>query len=155
MKRALQGTTLLLMLWLPFCAQAQLTLSCSVVTLPVVFGQIDPAGPGAIPTTGTITVSCLGINLLGVTYDIALSAGAGSYAQRKMLSGSHELLYNIYTASNYQTVWGDGNGGTSKVSGGLTVLVSAQPHTVYARIPGSQNVPAGTFSDALTVTVSY
>lgn len=136
-------------------AQAQLTLSCSVITASLLFGTVDPSGGSATPGTGTITVSCVGINLTGVTYEIALSAGNGTYAQRQMLSGGNALNYNVYTSSNYQTVWGDGSAGTAKVSGGLTVLVTSGLHPAHGRIPGSQNVPAGTYTDQLTVTVTY
>jgi spore coat protein U-like protein len=73
-----------------------------------------------------------------------------------MIFGSSHLNYNLYLDSAYTQIWGDGTGGTVTKSdniGGL--LGSSISYTVYGRLPGGQNVPAGVYSDTVFVTVIY
>lgn len=60
--------------------------------------------------------------------------------------------------NRYTQIWGYGTGGTCVASGGGTVLVLfplVQTHTVYARIPLSQYVAAGDYSDTIAVQALY
>jgi spore coat protein U-like protein len=52
------------------------------------------------------------------------------------------------------TVWGDGSAGTSTVL--LRKVNRNRPvtTTIYGRIPPGQNVSVGTYSDAVTVTIT-
>ncbi|MFP5305643.1 MAG: spore coat U domain-containing protein [Gammaproteobacteria bacterium] len=152
MPKLRQGLLMGIVLLLPLTAQAQLA-SCSVSTLAVSFGAIDPGQASATDAAGTVTVTCSGLSL--IPYDVALSAGSGAYAQRTMRSGASTLNYNLYTSPTYNTIWGDGSGGTSRVSGSITLLVNPGVHPVYALVPGNQNVAPGTYTDSITVTVTY
>jgi spore coat protein U-like protein len=95
MSKLRQGLLMGIVLLLPLTARAQLA-SCSVSTLAVSFGAIDPARASATDATGTITVTCTGLSL--IPYNVALSAGGGAYAQRTMRSGARTLNYNLYTS---------------------------------------------------------
>ncbi|KCZ59657.1 hypothetical protein HY30_13710 [Hyphomonas chukchiensis] len=70
-----------------------------------------------------------------------------------MTDGSNTLSYNLYTNSGYGTVWGDGTGGSSDVTG--TGSGSVQDLTVYGRMPAGQGEPAGDYSDTVTATITY
>lgn len=140
--------------------------SCTVANVPVAFGSYNAFGGAALDTTGQISVSCTGVTVLGIVtinapYTISLSQGGGaSYSPRKMSLLSNRLNYNLYTDSARSIIWGDGTGGTSTVSGtascsGLLTCVATNNHVVYGRIPASQNVPIGAYSDSITVTVNY
>jgi spore coat protein U-like protein len=120
---------------------------CTVSTSGVVFGAYDTLSPLALDGAGTISVSCNP----AAPYSIALSPGGGSYALRRMVSGSDQLEYNLFTDSTRTMVWGDGSGGTTAVSGNA----DSASHTVYGRIPGGQNVRAGSYSDSLVVTLTF
>ena len=99
-----------------------------------------------------------------VDYDIRLSTGAGTYAQRRMdrLSlPADTLFYNLYL--NFlpgvlnTTVWGDGSGGTVTWTGRL-VLTNGQPSRSDAAIlvgavPGGLFPAAGAYQDTIVVTV--
>ena len=63
------------------------------------------------------------------------------------------LNYGLYADASFTTVWGDGGGATATVSG--TGNGAAQPTTVYGRIPAGQYVPATTYTDQITVEVTY
>ena len=76
-----------------------------------------------------------------------------------MKSGANTLGYNLYTANTYSVVWGDGTGSTSTVTGTM-VLNSPNPSgtsqsTVYGQIPALQDAAVGSYSDNITVTVTY
>ncbi|HXS20313.1 MAG TPA: spore coat protein U domain-containing protein, partial [Steroidobacteraceae bacterium] len=84
-------------------------------------------------------------------YTVSMSAGSGTLTSRVMKSGGSQLDYNLYTNSTHTTIWGDGTSGTVKVS--ATSLGAT--YTVYGLIPALQNVPVGSYSDTVTVTVTY
>ncbi len=125
---------------------------CSVSASSVAYGSYDPLAALPVDSVGTVTVSCA----LSLGYNIALSTGgAGSFSPRKLSNGPDTLNYNLYTDPTYLTIWGDGSGGTATVSGAIGLLLLPINHTVYGRIPGGQNAAAGSYSDTITVTVTY
>jgi spore coat protein U-like protein len=133
--------------------------SCSVSATPLVFGTYTISTMTAQPGTGTVTVSCT-VTLLGLLegWTIALNAGnSGTFAQRRLLNGSHTLLYNLYTSPALTTVWGDGTGGSGTVSDSelLSVGSNSYPYTVYGVLTPLQDKPPGTYNDTITVTVNY
>ena len=133
---------LALALWSPAAWSA-----CTLNVVGVIFGSYDTLSGTAVDSTGNIGVTCD----LATPYTIALSPGSGSYASRAMTSGATVLNYNLYTDATRLIVWGDGSGGSSPVVG----LGANNNHTVYGRIPGSQNVPVGTYTDTITVTLTF
>ena len=134
--------------------------SCSVGTsTAVAFGNYDPTLAAATTATGTVAISCFAISgIATVSYVISLNAGnSGSFTTRFMnLSGNH-LNYNLYTTVALTTIWGDGTGGTSTVSDsrGITVAPSTVNYTVYGQSSAMQAVPAGTYTDSITITVTW
>lgn len=120
--------------------------SCSVTVVSVAFGAYDVFAPTDTNTTGTLKVKCSA----SAAYTISVSAGSGTFTSRVMLNGSYKLNYNLFTTSQDLTVWGDGTGGTVTVSGTGTAS-----YTLYGMIPALQNVPVGSYTDTVTVTVTY
>lgn len=137
--------------------------TCSTSATGVAFGSYDRLGALPLDSTGTVTVICnslLGLGLEAVNYQIRLSAGgSGSFTARRMSSGGNTLNYNLYTDSAHLSVWGDGTGATSISTDGYSFNLLSGPktknYTVYGRMSVGQNVPAGAYSDSITVTVSY
>lgn len=134
-----------------FAVSATVSASCSVSATAIAFGAYNPTG-GNVDTTNTVTATCTS----GTAYNIGLDAGGASGATvttRKMSSGSDRLNYSLYSDSGRSTNWGN-TVGTDTVAD--TGNGTAQGHTVYGRIPGSQTtVPTGSYSDTITVTVTY
>lgn len=120
---------------------------CSLSVQGASFGSYDVFSNQSLNSTGNIGVSCD----ISAAYSVSLSAGGGSYASRSMASGAHRLNYNLYTDATRTTIWGDGTGGTATVSGSGTTV----NHTVYGRIPASQNAYVGSYSDTITVTLTF
>ncbi len=104
-----------------------------------------------VDQTSTVQVTCTNTT----PYNIGLDAGAGagaSVATRKLTSGGATVNYSLYSDSGRATVWGN-TVGTDTVTG--TGNGTGQNYTVYGRIP-TQTTPApGTYTDTITVTVTY
>lgn len=135
-----------------FTVSATVTDTCQNLTASnISFGTYNPLSSSNTDVTGSIAITCTN----NTSYSIALSAGnSGSFSARQLNDGgSNNLNYNLYTSSGYSTVWGDGTGSSSTVN--QTGTGSSDSTTVYARLPGSQSIPNGSYSDTINVTVTY
>ncbi|MFN3235087.1 MAG: spore coat U domain-containing protein [Gammaproteobacteria bacterium] len=137
-----------------FQVSATVADACSVASSDTLnFGTYNPLD-GSVTTGNTdIDVTCT----QSTGYNVGLSAGTGSGASvstRKMTSttSSDTLEYTLYQDSGYSSVWGETIGSNTYSDDG-TGLEQTIP--VYGKIAASQNVPAGTYEDTITVTVTY
>lgn len=148
-------------------AGSALAGSCSVSSNGLAFGAYQPltfAGKLASAdktSTATVSVVCTSI-VTGGSYSISL--GAGNYGSGDRISirylnntpnGGDLMAFNFFTNASYTTVWGNGATG-ALLTGTVATGDSNQSHTVYGRIPAGQNtLKAGSFSDSLTMTLTY
>lgn len=134
---------------------------CNVTTTALAFGAINPLAASASDSTGSVKVNCGGVAGLLIPYRIDLGAGAsGNASSRRLMSGARSMQYNLYQDSSRQTVWGDGNGLTQALNGGVLLdalgLSPGVVHPVYGRVPGAQSTTVpGSYADTVTVTLSY
>jgi spore coat protein U-like protein len=142
MKKARLALGVILIYALP-CAAVQ----CSLGVQGVAFGAYDVFSFQSLDSTGNIGVTCD----VSTPYTIALSAGQGTYASRSLASGAYRLNYNLFTDASRATVWGDGTGGSSTVSGSY----ASANFTVFGRISARQNAHVGTYADGVTVTLTF
>lgn len=138
-------------------AEALCVCSCTVTTTALAFGDYDQTSPSPKDANATVTVNCTSVVSVLSTADIAISArGSGSAANRRLNSGVRLLFYNIYSNPARTVIWGDGTGGTQIVQVPLNGLLNfSSSATAYGRIPALQNVALGTYTDTLTITVTY
>ena len=130
--------------------------SCSVGTTAVTFGTY-------VPTTlktanGNVAVTCSALVIFTVSYVISMAKGnSATYTPRFMSLASNQLNYNLYTTGAFTSIWGDATGGTVTVSASYTSigLSTTRNYTVFGRIPASQFVNTGTYTDSVLVTVTY
>lgn len=142
----------------PVQAQILGLSTCTSVTITVSTLSFSylPANPAQNSTD--IKVSCgFGLFILP-NITVALNGGnANSFSPRKMSAGGAERLnYNIYTTAGHAVVWGDGNNGTVTQSAGGTLL--GQPNytfTGFGLVPSGQYVSATTYTDQITVQVTF
>ena len=132
-----------------FALIAQELRACSINVTGVNFGTYDVFSNASSDSTGNIDVNCPN----GVVYNIGLSAGNGTYEQRGMISGTHTLNYNLYTAANHEFVWEDATTSGATVSG--SSIGASVNHVVYGRIPPRQNVRAGSYSDTVNIIITF
>lgn len=139
-----------------FPVTATITSACTVSGSNLNFGSaIDPLAAGTpLDATSTLTVTCSNTT----PYTVALNAGANAggatnFSSRTMKSGSDTLGYQLYLDSGRSSVWGDGTSSSSAKNG--TGTGAAQSLSVYGRIPSLANVVPGSYTDTVTVTISY
>jgi len=120
--------------------------SCSAASSGVSFGSYDTLDPSPLDSAGDVRVTCDS----SVPFTVSLNPGSGPSGGRQLSGGSATLNYQLYIDAARTTVWGDDTYGNSVSTSGTDVDLS-----VYGRVPGQQNVPAGSYSDVLTITISY
>lgn len=129
---------------------------CSVSASGINFGSYDVFSSTPTDSTGTIKVTCNENNATIVTIAIGTSSNSGGFNPRQMknVTGSDLLNYNLFTRSNMNRVWGDGNVGTRTLSHGVQKN-KPWSATVYARIYAGQDVSVGSYTDIITVTITW
>lgn len=134
---------------------AQLTVtatvqsSCSVTGGTLAFGTYNSGQPSALDAEGAISyTNCPANSALTIELDNGLNAQGG---QRRLRSGSNYLNYEIYKTAARSTRWGTGSEalGYQVLAGGNGTI------PVYGRIFANQNVPAGSYSDTVTITLRF
>lgn len=151
--------------WLAWPGSA-MAHSCAVAATPLAFGAYtSPGGPRA-DSQASITVVCTPAYLLlacQVSYTLTISQGQhGTAGNRQMAAGSGRLGYGLFSDAARSAPWGDGGATGAGVGGsittsllGLVCLPGQRVHTVHARIPAGQSVPAGVYGDQVMVTITY
>lgn len=128
---------------------------CTVSTTALTFTPYDFLNTAATAGTGSITLSCTPPAPL-VTVAIGASTNSGGFSPRRMKHSTFidTLDYNVYTDVATPQVWGDNTSGTA-IRSFTNIKNNNPPIIVYGRISPLQNVPAGNYSEQLTVTVTY
>jgi len=139
-----------------FAVSATVLKTCSATANALAFGSYTP-GSGAVAGTTTVSIKCTN----GTAYIVALNGGStasGTITQRLMANGTNTLQYNLYTTSAFGTIWGDGTTGSSTQGGTGAGVGTANTLIVYGQLPDSatnQSAVTGSYTDTVTVTVSY
>jgi spore coat protein U-like protein len=133
---------------------ATVTNNCTISTAAVAFGSYDPVVAHAstdLDSTGTVTVACT----KGATATVGLGLGSNASGSTRRMSdgGSNYLDYELYQDNGRTTVWG--NAGVGLYSPGAAPSKAARNFTVYGRVTGNQDVPAGSYSDTVVATVNF
>ena len=136
-----------------FGVSATVGKNCTISTNALAFGTYDPVVANLSATldgTGAVTVGCT----RGAIASIALGSGSNaSGSTRRMADGTgNYLVYELFSDSSHTTVWNSGSGALT-----LTAAPSRATRdlTVYGRISGNQDVPAGTYADTVVATVNF
>jgi spore coat protein U-like protein len=143
-------------------ARAATVVSCTITAGSIAFGIYNPLSTVSDPSTGALRIACSGSGTgsVNVTANLTLSAGlSGSYAARKMYSGTNTLNYNIFWSTAYNQIMGDGSGGSFAGSAGPFTVTAGGSNfatgTMYGLVPASQDVAPGSYADVITVIVTY
>ena len=133
-----------------FAAKPAFAASCTAYASGIVFGNYTG---GTLDVTGTITVTCTS----GTAYNIGLNAGntSGATITNRLMfggqGGQSTLGYQLFSDAAYTINWGNSSG-TGWVSG--TGNGSAQPYTIYGRIPASALSATGSYTDTITASIT-
>jgi spore coat protein U-like protein len=136
-----------------FQVSANVVTNCVISATDLALGTFD--GTNNLASTSTITVSCTN----GTGYVVDLNTGSsGSFTARALQNGGSSLFYNLYTAGDYLTIWGDDSPGTENVAGSGDGMANADTLTVHGRLLASDNtgpIDAGSYIDQITATITY
>ncbi|SEE96166.1 Spore coat protein U (SCPU) domain-containing protein [Rhizobiales bacterium GAS191] len=135
-----------------FQVQIQIQATCILVSSSNLTFATSGVLAGNVDQTSTITVECTNTT----PYNIGLNQGVngGSVTTRQMKGGpSNELIgYSLSSDAARSVNWGQ-TIGTDTVGG--TGNGSPQAYTVYGRVPPQTTPSPGTYTDTITVTVTY
>ena len=129
--------------------------NCVITAGEIKFGSYDPIVTNAtdpLEATGTIFNTCT----IGTAGEIIINYGINGEegsTDRQMAGMNTDgvLPYEIRSGSKDGPIWSGQEGQGIDVA----ALGTAEEMTVYARIPGGENVPNDSYTDTLTVTVVY
>lgn len=96
---------------------------------------------------GSLRVNCL----LNTPYRVLLSAGGSGNVAARRMSGpaAAQISYNLYTSAAYSVIWDNTTGVTGTGNGADQYL------QVFGRVPKQAAPTPGTYTDTVTVTVSW
>jgi spore coat protein U-like protein len=120
---------------------------CTVSTGNLSFGTYN--GTAAAPTTATVSLTCTNSTAWSVALDAGTTSG-GTEAVRKLANGANTLNYTISSDAGHTTNWGTSSGAQTGAGNG-----SAQTLTAYGNIASGQFVTPGSYTDTVTVTLTY
>jgi spore coat protein U-like protein len=134
-----------------FTVQMTVTSSCVINSASTLNFGSQGVLTANVDQTSTLQVQCTNTT----PYNIGLDAGTGTgatVAARKMSSGGATVTYSLYSDSGRTTVWGNtvGTNTVAAVGNG-----ASQSYTVYGRVPPQTTPAAATYTDTITVTVTY
>ena len=143
MKHTSRFVSLFAAIGCPIAVQA----GCALNVVGLNFGEYDIFNSQDTNISTSIAVTCDTAS----SFEVTLSAGTGTFASRTLVSDANLLAYNLYVDPAHVTIWGDGSPGTTTASGTGT----SDNFTVYGRIPARQNASVGSYSDTITVTITF
>ncbi len=169
--RTLLATTLLSVSSLAFAGispqtaslavSAAIANSCKITsTTAVAFAAYDPADVNfatPLDNAGTVVLRCTKNTVATIAMGQGVNPTGGSTCTapvRQMASGVDRLGYALYSDAGRTTVWGC-TAPTNTVSSTSTGVATPATLNVYGRVPAAQDVPAGTYTDTVTVSVTF
>lgn len=140
---------------------ASVASSCTLAATAVAFGTLSSSlATTPVNATGTITVNCTP----GAALSISLNGGSNATGgQRSLANGASKVTYNLTqptaagnAISSPAVSWGDGGATATGTAFSTTGTGANQVLNVYGTIPAqATSLAAGTYSDAVTVTLTY
>jgi spore coat protein U-like protein len=119
---------------------------CNVQSNGVAFGNYDTLDPAPLDGVGSLAVQCDS----NTAFTVDLGPGGATTNQRLLAGIGGILRYNLFTDATRTAIWGDGASGSNLSSTGSNVTLS-----IFGRIEARQNVSAGTYTDTVTITLTY
>lgn len=133
-----------------FQAKINIGSSCTVSATSLDFGSQGVLGAN-VDGSSNVTVACP----TGTAYNVGLDQGVGAGATtsaRYMSNAGAQIRYMLYTDAGRTSIWGNVVGADT-LSGVGAGLPTAIP--VYGRVPAQTTPAPGSYTDTITVTVTY
>jgi len=134
-----------------FSVQLAITAQCVInSTATLNFGSNGVINAN-IDQTANMVIQCTNTT----PYKIGLNEGAGGGTTTTRLmtgGGSDTVQYKLFTDAGHTTNWGNDTAADTKNATGNG---AAQTHTIYGRVPIQTTAAPDSYSDTVTVTVTY
>lgn len=134
-----------------FTAQIIIQDDCDIVSVANLDFGTQGVLAANVDATAALSVQCTN----GTTYDIGLDNGTtagGTIATRLMTDGVNTVSYQMFSDAGRTTNWGETIGADTIASTGTG---AAQAFTIYGRVPIQTTPAAATYTDTVTVTVTF
>lgn len=118
----------------------------------IAFGTYDTIAGAQVTGNGTIQIACTKGTVATLALDNGLNHANASGTQRAMKSGTNYLNYDIYQDNAFATFWG--TAAQAEVEPAAP-NATTQTFTAYGKMPSGQDVPQGSYTDTVGVTVSF
>lgn len=134
-----------------FTVQMSITASCTIVSA----GTLNFGSSGVLTAnvdqSSTIQVQCTNTTPYNIGLDAGTATGA-TVSTRKMTNGAATISYSLFSNAGRTTNWGNTVGTDTVASTGTG---ASQSFTVYGRVPPQTTPAPATYTDTITVTVTY
>lgn len=136
-----------------------ITASCTISPATLIFATTSGTSlvTTAVNGSSSVSVTCTS----GSPYSIAMDNGSNaSGSQRRMISGSNFLSYNLYVDAAHTLPWSTATGpGTCTTTNECflgTGNGSSQSVNIYGVVPTTATAPpSGTYTDTVTMTITF
>ncbi len=129
--------------------RVEVVSTCTISDAELDFGTYVAGQSNPLDATATLRVTDCPVGSVRVELD---GGGSGNVKNRRLSDGrGNALAYQIYTDPGMRQIAGTGRNGRSLSLGSD----NGARLTLYARIPGGQVVPEGTYTDTVQVTMSF
>lgn len=134
---------------------ATVNASCSISSAGALTFAAYTPDASAQNSNSTVGVKCSNTLPFKIGLDGGSNGGLSTGPRvMKRSSGEETLLYRLYSDASHTINWGS-TPGTDTVDGIGTGLATEISKTIYGQIPSQPNAVPGTYSDAVTITVTY
>jgi spore coat protein U-like protein len=135
---------------------ATVTSDCTISAGALAFGNYGLAQVNGadLDSTATLTVQCTDGATPTITLGQGQNANTGSTDAaplRRLKNGSNYLNYALFSDTNRSVTWGN----TAGTGAGYTGTGASTSVTVFGRVPASQNVLVGSYSDTVVATITF
>ncbi|WP_298923182.1 spore coat U domain-containing protein [uncultured Ramlibacter sp.] len=131
----------------------EIVQSCVVRASDLDFGAYRSNSAAAVLGQTTLELHCSAGQVAEIALDSGTGIGGGTTRRRmRQEPGGDKLDYDLYQDAGRTVHWGDRSGNDTvevPTSGNVQTL------TIYGKIPASQRVRDGSYSDEITVSVFY
>jgi spore coat protein U-like protein len=135
---------------------ASVSAKCRLTAGTLDFGAYDPVVTNAstdLTGSGTFTVACTkSASSVWIGMNLGNNAGAGTIRRMQLGATGTYLDYELYQDAPLSTVWGNTSG--TGVSYAATTKAPTTL-TVYGKVLQNQDVPVGSYTDTVVMTVNF
>jgi spore coat protein U-like protein len=134
----------------PFTVSAPVQPGCTLTGASNLgFGSVASNFSGNLNASSTITMNCI----YRTAWQVGLDNGQHAVGTtRRMILGTGTVVYELYRDSGYSQRWGNTLNTDTQTGTGTG---AAQSLSVYGQVLPQSRLAAGSYSDKITVTVTY